>query len=85
MEEGGQISTHFVAFTVPLELDCNEAKAITQAEEREDTIVDEEEETADVTPYPVLSYAPDESADQQPALAEPRPVSNNEGDNLQHN
>ena len=85
VEEGGQRSTRSVAFIVPLRLDCKEADAVTQTDERNDSYVEGEEEVAADHPQsPVPSDIPDGSADQLPALAESGPVSNIEGGNLQH-
>ena len=37
VEEGGQRSTRSIAFIVPLELDCEEADAVSQTDERDDS------------------------------------------------
>ena len=84
VKEGGQKSTRSVAFIFPLELDCVEADAVTQTDERDNSYVEgkEEEVAADKPPSPVPNDRPDESADSQPEFAEPIPVSNSEGESL---
>ena len=85
VEEGGQRSTLSVAFIVPLELDCEEADAVTQTEERGNSIVEEEEEATAGQPLsPVTSDIQEGSADQQPAFAESGQVSNIDGPSLQY-
>ena len=76
VEEGGQRSTHSVAFIVPLELDGEEAEAITSVHERDNYAEgEEEEEAAAFTPSPVPSDIENGSADQQPVprRVEPTP------------
>ena len=69
---GRQRSTRSVAYIIPLELDCEEADAVNQTDERDDSYVEGEEEVATELPQsPVPSNIENgdeenESAGQQP-------------------
>ena len=93
VEEGGQKSMHSIAYIVPLELDCEEADAVNQTDERDNTHEGAAEEAvpsnfpaaevaAELLQSPIPSDTENGDKENEPAVEQP--ATESEGGSLQH-